>query len=124
MTDQRAALVELIERVEKEDLWPKPPVVPLKAHALIRAAFDGDADASEFFIGASDGSVDDALSLLAHLLPGASWRTGKPSGPVFVASVRRPHMSMATEATHPTLPALALLLATLKAYLATLKGDT
>ena len=108
---QRAALVELIERVEKGEL--DNDTSEIDATDLVIDAL-GYESHSLFFVTWGGDDLSCAVKLLAHMLPGALWAVSGGSIEGYFAAVSR------HSGSHPTLPARALLLATLRAKLATM----
>ena len=121
---QRAALVELLARVEAGDLWPDDARVILKcAGNLIESALVTD-EAFADFVSAYDGDVSDAIALVEYLTPGAYVRVSGPFQGKWQAKIFPTPGCYAFDdwhsGSHPTNPARALLLATLRAKLATM----
>jgi hypothetical protein len=89
---------------------------------LVETIFGHDADRWPEFFGAIDGDLTDAVSLLEHTLPGASWTAGRDNvahAEVSFIVITKQSFNGSTgmslkkaSATGPT-PACALLLATL-----------
>ena len=104
MTNQRAALIELIEQVSNNS-------------GLVEINATKATGRGHLVWSAYQGSVDDALSLMANLLPGASWAINSGVFEGYFAGVD------SHSAAHPTNPARALLMATLKAKLATMPDE-
>ncbi len=112
--EQRAAMAELLARVEAGDFsaW----AIPDNVSNLIDCAVMHDDVYWHDFVQAYDGYLDDAMALLAYLLPGAYLYIMGPSVDGWHAGVTAPDMPCLW-CYHPTLPARALLIATLKAKL-------
>jgi len=114
---QRAAMTELLDRVEAGDLWDDDSVsYRQRVWRLICEAVDDDSDHWHQFFDAYDGDLNDALALLEWLLPGAYVYIMGPSVDGWHAGVTAPNMPCLW-CSHPTSPARALLIATLKAKL-------
>jgi hypothetical protein len=111
MSDIRA----LIEAVEADTATGGRDAlfVPADMSKLIERVIGDDDEMWATFVAAHDGSIDDAVTVVMHLLPGWGWDASSTG----YAIVKESAYSWGSSATSADNPARALLLATLRAKL-------